>query len=291
MNEDTRTSLLPGRRHSPRTPPVGQPQPGPEPGPLPVGRRRPSRRRNRLGSWIALIPMLFPCGSFAADFQVIVHGSNVLDALAPDEVSKLFLRKTRQWPDGLAVAPVDLPAASAIREAFSEAIHGRSASKIESYWRQQLFGGEAVPPAELESDAAVIEFVGSEPGAIGYVSAGASLQGVKRLQITSAAAADAFRDLSPDDTPPRLVESTQPAYPIKARRAGYECRMEVAVKIDERGRVREFEVLRPCDQFAEELDRSAERAILQWVFEPARSAAGEAIRVRHRFVLTFTLEE
>jgi len=42
--------------------------------------------------------------------------------------------------------------------------------------------GEA-PPAVRRSDDEVLEFVRKTPGAVGYVSAGASLQGVKAVSV------------------------------------------------------------------------------------------------------------
>ena len=50
-------------------------------------------------------------------------------------------------------------------------------SAVESYWQQQIFAGKEVPPAAKPSDEEVLAYVRSTPGAIGYVSAGASTTG------------------------------------------------------------------------------------------------------------------
>jgi hypothetical protein len=45
---------------------------------------------------------------------------------------------------------------------------------IAEFWRQQIFSGRNVPPVEKASDSEVLEFVRSNPGAIGYVSSSTS---------------------------------------------------------------------------------------------------------------------
>lgn len=119
----------------------------------------------------------------AQSFAVVVNEANPVASLSADEVSKMFLKKTRSWPGGGAVAPVELNRASPVREAFSQAVHGRGAAAIESHWQQQIFAGKDVPPAEKPNDAEVIAFVKSNPNAIGYVSSGAATSGVKVVSL------------------------------------------------------------------------------------------------------------
>ena len=52
-----------------------------------------------------------------------------------------------------------------------------------SFWQQQIFAGKDVPPDTKASDADVIAFVSATPGAIGYVSAGAAVAGVKVVKV------------------------------------------------------------------------------------------------------------
>jgi ABC-type phosphate transport system substrate-binding protein len=78
---------------------------------------------------------------------------------------------------------VDQGKASSVRAAFSKAVLGRPVSAVESYWQQQIFSGKDVPPAAKGSDDEVVTFVKANPGAIGYVSAGASTAGVKVVDV------------------------------------------------------------------------------------------------------------
>jgi ABC-type phosphate transport system substrate-binding protein len=101
-------------------------------------------------------------------------------------VSRFFLKKVARWDNGSTVLPVDLPAASPTRDAFSREVLSKSVSSIKAYWQQQIFSGRDVPPPEKSDDASVLEFVQSNATAIAYVSAGTALpRGVRELTVTN----------------------------------------------------------------------------------------------------------
>lgn len=134
---------------------------------------------------VALAALLLPAGIRAQSYQVVVNAANPVAEMTKDDVSNVFLKKSRKFPDGGEAVAVDQDASAAVRETFSKAVHGRSASAIESHWQQQIFSGKDVPPEKKGSDAEVLDFIRSNPGAIGYVSSGASLGGgVKAVQVT-----------------------------------------------------------------------------------------------------------
>ena len=120
----------------------------------------------------------------SAGFAVIVHPSNPVSTMNRNDVSGMFLRRERRWPNGRTVDPVDQPLGSPVREAFSQAVHRRSATSVASFWRQQIFSGRSVPPAEQANDAATARYVASHPDAIGYVSASFGSPAVKVLQVS-----------------------------------------------------------------------------------------------------------
>lgn len=116
-------------------------------------------------------------------FVVIVHPDNPEPSVSKKRVSQLLLKEVSRWNSGVSAQPVDLDSGSPIRDAFSRAIHGRSVSSIKNYWVRKIFSGAAVPPPEVSSDSAAINYVKSNAGGIGYVSTSARLDGVKVLQI------------------------------------------------------------------------------------------------------------
>lgn len=115
----------------------------------------------------------------AQSFKVIVNVVNTTTSFSSKELSDIFLKKHLKWQNSESIVPVDLSSKSAIREDFSNAVHGKSVSAIKSYWQQFVFAGKGTPPIEKNSDQEVIEYVKKNPGAIGYVSAGSDVSGVK----------------------------------------------------------------------------------------------------------------
>lgn len=89
--------------------------------------------------------------------------------LTREAVARIFLRKQNFWESGLRNQPANLPANNPLRRQFSEAVLGSPPEALEDYWRDMYFHG-VLPPHVLASEEAVVLFVASTPGAIGYVS-------------------------------------------------------------------------------------------------------------------------
>jgi len=112
-------------------------------------------------------------GGTGDGFEVIVNKQNPVASLSKDFVSRAFLKKVQKWDNGWGIVPVDQDQASPARSAFSKVVHGKPAAAVVAYWQRQIFAGNDVPPAEKPDDAAVVAFVKSTPGAVGYVSGSA----------------------------------------------------------------------------------------------------------------------
>lgn len=125
-----------------------------------------------------------PALASAQGFKVIVNASVTDKAISRAKLTRIFLKQDSSFPEGQAAAPVDLVATSPIREAFSKAVLGRGAGPVKTFWQQQVFAGRSSPPPQKSTDADVVAFVSSTPGAVGYVAADAALSGgVKQLQV------------------------------------------------------------------------------------------------------------
>ncbi len=122
--------------------------------------------------------------ALAQNFRIVVHESNPTSSLGKAEVSNMFLKKAIKWKNGGDVQPVDQKASSPVRSEFTKTIHGKSMDAVQSYWQQQIFSGRSVPPQEVAGDRAVLEWVQSNAGGIGYVSAGAPLADFNVKTIT-----------------------------------------------------------------------------------------------------------
>lgn len=119
----------------------------------------------------------------AQSFQVIVNEANATESISKQDLSDIFLKKKSKWDDGVAISPVDLNTRSTTRVAFSIEVHEKSIGAIRSYWQQAAFSGDGSAPLERQSDADVISFVQSNPGAVGYISDATEASGVKVLMI------------------------------------------------------------------------------------------------------------
>jgi ABC-type phosphate transport system substrate-binding protein len=117
-------------------------------------------------------------------YQIIVHPDGpAVSGLDARFVADVFLKKVRNWPNGEPIRPVDLEPSSQVRQRFSEEVIHRPVAAVRAYWQQRLFSGRDIPPPEMGSDEAVINFVMKHVGAIGYVSSGTTSPGPRIVAV------------------------------------------------------------------------------------------------------------
>src|SRR5882724_5360460 len=92
-------------------------------------------------------------------FRIVVHPDNPTSSLGREFLLDAFLKTITRWEDGEGIRAVDLRADSQVRRAFTENILKRSVTAVRSYWQQRIFSGRDVPPPELDSDDAVVDYV------------------------------------------------------------------------------------------------------------------------------------
>lgn len=122
----------------------------------------------------------------AGDVKLVVHSSSALGSITKARVGDLFLKRVTRWENGRPITPVDQTEKSAARAAFTKELLGKEVPWVKSYWQKMIFSGRATPPAELSSDAQVLDFVRANPDSVGYVADDAVLSGsVKVLTVTN----------------------------------------------------------------------------------------------------------
>ena len=133
---------------------------------------------------VAALAITIAAGSaIAADVVLVAHPAVGVSEMNRKDVERIFLRRLSTLPSGERARPVDQTATSAARRDFCEQVLKRSSQDVDSYWNAQVFSGKAAPPPTVASDQAVVEYVRTNPGAVGYVSPGASTTGVKVIRI------------------------------------------------------------------------------------------------------------
>ncbi|WP_222428585.1 phosphate ABC transporter substrate-binding protein [Thalassolituus sp. C2-1] len=120
-------------------------------------------------SRLAIAMTFFVTALANAEVAVIVSASNANSALDQDTISRVFLGKTSNFPDGSQAIPVDQNEGSASREAFNDKVLGKSSSQLKAYWSRLIFTGKGTPPKESGSDADIKNLVSKNPNLIGYV--------------------------------------------------------------------------------------------------------------------------
>lgn len=109
--------------------------------------------------------------SLAAQSQMAIITAPDGPQLTLDQttVRNVYLKKIFVDGQGRRLTPVNLPSGTPLREAFSRAVLHMDDVQLQDYWDQQYFQGVS-PPYVLGSPDAVVRFVATTPGAIGYVA-------------------------------------------------------------------------------------------------------------------------
>jgi len=134
----------------------------------------------------ALLLFLAATAMFAqsAQAQVIVIANNSVKSteVSKSDLKDLFTGGSSSLKDGSHVTPVLLKS-GAVHDEFLAAYVGKSDSPFRAGWRSLVFSGQASMPKSLDSEAAVVEYVAHNPGAVGYISKGTPHEGVKVLEV------------------------------------------------------------------------------------------------------------
>lgn len=117
----------------------------------------------------------------AADLRVIANKNIPASSISSSDLKDVFLFDKDSLA-GVHVEPV-LTKAGAVHEQFLKEFLGKNDSALQAYYRSLVFTGKGSMPKMLASDADVVAYVAKTRGAVGYVSAGASTEGVKVLEV------------------------------------------------------------------------------------------------------------
>lgn len=127
----------------------------------------------RISSLIGAAMLMICIQSARADerpFAVIIAADVAAAPSSRESIALIYRRKQTFWKNGTRIQPANLPANDALRRAFSQCVLGQTPEQTEDYWREMYFHG-VLPPHVVASEAAMLLFVESTPGAIAYVSA------------------------------------------------------------------------------------------------------------------------
>jgi ABC-type phosphate transport system substrate-binding protein len=123
---------------------------------------------------------------FAAQAQaqaiVIANPSVKAADVSKDDLRDVFTGNSSSLKDGSHVTPVLLKGGAA-HDSFLSAFIGKNDTAFRASWRSLVFSGQASMPKSMDSDAAMVDYVAHNAGAIGYISKATPHEGVKVLAV------------------------------------------------------------------------------------------------------------
>ena len=113
---------------------------------------------------------LFLAGACAqAELAIIAHPGNPLNGIDQAEVERLYMGRSRSFPGGGAVKPLDQALGNPMRDKFFASVLNMTEAQVTGYWSRRMFSGKGTPPDTLADDLAVKARIASDPTSIGYV--------------------------------------------------------------------------------------------------------------------------
>lgn len=104
----------------------------------------------------------------SADIFVITGANSENSKLTKNQVVNIFLGRSKAFPGGGLVSPVDLNPENPVRERFYLKLTGKNAKQISAYWARLLFTGRHSPPRVVDGEDELAEFLESNRSAIAY---------------------------------------------------------------------------------------------------------------------------
>ena len=100
--------------------------------------------------------------------EIVVIGNSNVPKMDPATIQKVYTGKIISV-SGINVTPVGVKPGTSARTLFLQEFLNQDEEKYTAYWTVRRYIGKGAPPAELASDADVINYVQSTPGAVGYI--------------------------------------------------------------------------------------------------------------------------
>jgi ABC-type phosphate transport system substrate-binding protein len=105
----------------------------------------------------------------ADELLIIVAKDSAISQINSRQLERIFRRKSLINQRGERWVPINLGIDNTLRLAFSKRLFKQLPVEMETFWNIQYFKGIS-PPYVVTSEEAVLRFVASTPGAIGYIN-------------------------------------------------------------------------------------------------------------------------
>ena len=124
--------------------------------------------------------MLGAAHSAIAGVAVVTSSKSSVNSLDKKQVAKIFLGKTKSFPNGSKATPIDLDSGKTRAKFYSAAVK-KTDSQVSAYWARLIFTGKGQPPRKVYDDSEVIGAIAADKSVIGYIDEGSVNSRVKVL--------------------------------------------------------------------------------------------------------------
>jgi ABC-type phosphate transport system substrate-binding protein len=132
---------------------------------------------------LALIAVCFFVASARSDIVVVVSAASPISSLSKGQVAKIFLGKSRRFPDGSRAVPLNQSEGNVERDAFYQLVSSKSSAQVKAHWSKLIFTGRGQPPKEAASNAAVKQLLTNNGVNISYIDRTAVDDSVKIVAL------------------------------------------------------------------------------------------------------------
>lgn len=130
----------------------------------------------------AVICLLFTTAT-QAELAIIAHPDNPEPALTAQQVKRIYLAKSKTFPQGGIVRRADQQANAPARQEFTSKVLKLREKQLNTYWSKMTFTGRGTRPEVVGNDADIKQWVMQHPKGLGYIDAGQVDDQVKVLLI------------------------------------------------------------------------------------------------------------
>jgi ABC-type phosphate transport system substrate-binding protein len=122
---------------------------------------------------VSLSMSFVPYSPTTIEVAVVINAENPVNKMEADFVKNYWLRRfVKRWKEiNKGILPTDRKSRCAEQEIFYNQVLGLPTEAVETYLTSRQYQNGDNPPVKLSNDAEIIEYVGREAGAIGYVNA------------------------------------------------------------------------------------------------------------------------
>jgi ABC-type phosphate transport system substrate-binding protein len=105
----------------------------------------------------------------AQEIMIVMNPGTSVSQISPNQLRDIFIGARTRFGNGSRAVPVLLKGGP-VHEVFLNRIVGDSPDEFRVRWRRAVFTGQGAMPKEFQSEIALLDYVATTPGAIGYVS-------------------------------------------------------------------------------------------------------------------------